>query len=320
MTYRQKLVTSQLKDAKEWMDIWNQGTDKLTLPSNQYVGEYPVLPSLFTLASEIRKANPALKFCSLGGPSYWGEHRVFSRLYVYMDGHEYVLGEIGYGDYRIRNRSDGTVNKFMVASRKIENAKVKGGYEQMHMALTESLKVAVKNACKYLVPHTLEEVAQFTFSGFGGDLRKARGEIINNAREFVDNCRPYNVVRAELTNLIRLGVQFVTPEFKRAAEEMFKADSEAEEAKARRVGAYFVQFKEYVGVMRANVLTFDQNFANDSQYHMDTPFKSEQMIASELPADMQAKIAMLSMVEEYVSIPGIGMKASATSFWIEREV
>jgi len=318
MTYRQKLVIAQLKDAKEWMDIWKQGTDKDTLPSNQYVGEYPVLPSLFTLTSEIRKANSALKFCSVGGPSYWGDHRVFNRLCVYMDGHDYVLGEIGYGDYRIRNRSDGYSCKFMVASRKIENEKVKGGYDQQHMALTESLKVAVKNACKFLVPHTLEEVARFSFDEFGGDLRKARGEIINNAREFVDNCRSYNVVKAELTNLIRLGVQFVTPEFKRAAEEMFKADSEAEEAKARRVGAYFVQFNEYVGVMRARILTFNENYNNEG--YMGDVCKSEQMIASELPADMQAKIAMLSMVEEYVSIPGIGMKASATSFWIEREL
>ena len=315
--YRQKLVIAQLKDAKEWMDIWKQGTDKDTFPSDQYVGEYPVLPSLFTLASEIRKANSAFKFCSVGGPSYWGDHRVFNRLCVYMDGHDYVLGEIGYGDYRLR-RHDGTVNKFMVASRKIENEKVKGGYDQQHMALTESLKVAVKNACKFLVPHTLEEVARFSFDRFGHDIRSRRGEVINTARDVVEKCRNWTTLHTELKNLIRLGVQFVTPEFKEASENMLAAEKEAEEVRALKIGAYYVQFKEYVGVMRANILTFNENYNDDC--YMGDAYKSEQMIASELPADMQAKIAMLSMVEEYVSIPGIGMKASATSFWIEREV
>jgi hypothetical protein len=118
--------------------------------------------------------------------------------------------------------------------------------------------------------------------------------------------------------LIRLGVQFVTPEFKSAAAEMFKAQAEAEVVKARKIGAYFVQFREYVGVMRVNVLTFDKNFTEE--LFIGEAHNSTQFPASDLPLDIQEKIAVLSMVEDGTSIPGVGRKVSATSFWLEREL
>ena len=71
--------------------------------------------------------------------------------------------------------------------------------------------------------------------------------------------------------------------------------------------------------MRVNVLTFDQNFRNEGM-DKDTSHNSTQIDAADLPLDIQEKIAVLSMVQEGTSVPGVGRKVSATSFWLEREL
>jgi hypothetical protein len=322
MTYEVIKTSIALRESDSRMKEW--GEEDMRAPYGEdvkdfdYISGIPVDPSLFKLASEIRKINPAIKFCSARLYKWINNRKLFDRLYAYREGHEYVLGEIGYGDYRLRKNYD-NINMYMVSSRKIENQRVKYFHDQHHMALTDNLKNAVKNACKYLVPHTLEEVASMSFRDFTQEVRYQKNEAINTARSFVDKCTSFNVVRTELHNLIRLGVQFVTPEFKSAAEELFKATAEAEVVKARKIGAYFIQFKEYVGVMRVNVLTFDKNFTEELLF-VGEASNSTQFPASDLPLDIQEKIAVLSMVDDNTSIPGVGRKISATSFWLEREL
>ena len=320
MTYEAMKANSVIKQSGEWMKDWNEadrrGPEGEDVKDLNYIDGIPVAPSLFALASEVRKVNPAIKFCASGRYLWVNDSRLFCRLYAYREGHDYVLGQIGWGDYRLRKNYE-TINKYMVSSRKINNEKVKYYNDQHHMAITDNLKSAVKNACKFLVPHTLEEVADMSFRDFSRGVRDQKDEAVNNARSFVDKCTSFNVVRTELHNLIRLGVQFVTPEFKSAAEELFKATAEAEVEKARKIGAYFVQFKEYVGVMRVNVITLDTNLRNEVSTGAST---HNQFPASDLPLDIQEKVAVLSMVEDGTSIPGVGRKVSATSFWLEREL
>ena len=322
MSYANTKLEAALKNSEEWMDRWNEADNKVPEDEDpkdlNYIDGLPVSKPLWTLASEIRKVNPALKFCSVNGYRYIGPHRLFDRLFAYRDGHEFVLGEIGYGDYRLRKNYE-TINKYMVASRKIINEKVKYYNDQHHMAITDNLKNATKNACKFLVPHTMTEIAEISFYDFGKELREQKNDAINAARSVVEKCTSMSVVKAELNNLIRLGVEFVTPEFKNAAAELFKATAEAEVEKARKVGAYYIQFIEYRGVMRVNVLTFDTNFRNDSM-DKDTAHNSTQLLAADLPMDIQEKIAVLSMVQDGTSVPGVGRKVSATSFWLEREL
>jgi hypothetical protein len=278
----------------------------------------PVGKQMWELTSEIRKQNPALKFCAVKRYQWVGDRKVFQTLCAYIEGHEYVLGEVGYGDFRMRKHGDAK-HEYMVASRKIDNVKLSGGSDQRHMARTASVKAAVKNAGKFLVPHTLEEVAEFSYSKFASDIAAQRNEAASAASSLISSCASRSVISAELTNLIRLGVQFVTPEFKAAAEKLLATQTEAEAARARKTGAYFVQFREYRGVVRANVLTFDTN-VGDSIYSAGSPSASTQVLASDLPEDLQQRIAVLSMVDDGTSVPGIGTKVSATSFWLEREL
>lgn len=260
------------------------------------------------LGRALRAANRTLKFVPFrNGASS-------NHMYAYSDAHDYMLGEIGYDDYRIRGEGQ---NKFMIASRKINHDKISHGHDQKHMALSISLKQAVKNGCKFLVPHTLEEIALLSFTPFSQALQGVRSEAINTARTFVDKCNNWRVIDSELRHLIRSGAQFITPEFQAAAAEFLRADSEAVEMKQRKVCGQYLQFKEVMGVMRVNILTFDTDWSSD--YTMGSA-GSTQMLATELSEEMQGKIAMLSMVDKKVHVPEIGMKVNDTTFWLERVV
>lgn len=259
------------------------------------------------LGRALKAANRTLKFVPF-------RNVIGDRMYVYTDAHDYMLGEIGYDDYRIRGEGQ---NKFMVASRKIDHGKIGHGHDQKHMALSISLAQAVKNGNKFLVPHTLEEIALLSFTPFSQALQAVRSEAINTARTFVDKCNNWRVIDAELRHLIRSGAEFVTPEFRAAAAEFLRADSDAVQMKQRKVCGQYLQFKEIMGVMRVNILTFDTDWSSD--YTMGSA-GSTQILATELSEEMQGKIAMLSMVDKKVHVPEIGMKVNDTTFWLERVV
>lgn len=302
MTYRTKTVEQVLAEQRNWVF---HDTDQVS--EAHKIDGIPCTRAVASFATALRAANKTLKFA----PSAGNVH-MCHQLYVYSDAHDYVFGEIGYGDYRIRGSGD---SKYMVASRKIDHDRVGRGHEQQHMALSISLAQGVKNACKFLVPHTLEEIAAMSFDPFGKALRNARGEVINAARKFVDKCTDWRVIDTELRHLIRSGAQFITPEFQEAAAEFIRADAEAAEVKQRKVYGQYVQFREIAGAMRVNILTYNNDW---SESYLMGKANSNQILASDLPEDLQGKIAMLSMVEKNAHVPGVGMKVSDKAFWLER--
>lgn len=302
MTYRAKTVEQVLVAQRNWQ---YHAADQVS--EEHEIDGIPCPWALASFANALRAVNKTLKFAPAKGNIY-GCHQ----LYVYSDAHDYVFGEIGRGDYRIRGTGE---PKYMVASRKIDHDKVGRGQAQQHMALSISLAQGVKNACKFLVPHTLEEIAAMSFDPFGTALRNARGEVINAARSFVDKCTDWRVIDTELRHLIRSGAQFITPAFQEAAAEFIRADAEATEAKQRKVYGQYVQFREVMGVMRVNILTYNSDWSDS---YLMGEANSNQIVASDLPEDLQGKIAMLSMVEKNAHVPGVGMKVSDKAFWIER--
>lgn len=302
MTYKTKTVEQALAEQRNWAF---HDTDQVS--EEHKIDGTPCTRALASFVTSLRAVNKTLKFSPRRGNVH-----MCDQLYVYSDAHDYVFGEIGHGDYRIRGSGE---YKFMVASRKIDHDKIGRGHEQQHMALSISLAQGIKNACKFLVPHTLEEIAAMSFSPFSSALRNARGEVINTARSFVDKCYNWRVIDTELRHLIRSGAQFVTPEFQAAAAEFIRADAEATEIKQRKVLGQYVQFREIAGVMRVNILTYNSDWSDS---YLMGEANSNQIVASDLPEDLQGKIAMLSMVEKNAHIPGVGMKVSDKAFWIER--
>lgn len=280
----------------------------------------PVTKQVLEFATELRKQCPNYKFGAVrfthARYDGMGSGHKFTRLAVYVDSCEYVLGHIGYADFYISNDTD--TETYMVYSRTIKNKKIHDSRDQHNMLMSVDLKRGVKNAAKSLRIYTMREIAKMSVGDFGSNLRSNRNDTVQEAHKFVSRITT-NVMMAELRHLIRSGVEFVTPEFKDAAANFMTADEEAQKVKNTKYGGYFVTFTKTgpnKDVLQASVLTYSKGL---DEYNGDpTPDGETVMPAADLPDDIQAKIAVLSMSADGAFVPGVGMKVSDTSYWIER--
>lgn len=273
-----------------------------------------VTPMLRIFINELRKAAPWMRFAV---------DRVMPTIrevYVYMDNHEYALGRVGYGDYAIHD----TNSVYMVSSRNIENGKVANWRSQHHMVQTEDLKRAVKSALKYLTPMSCVEIASESYDTFHAGIRETRNNRVIQSAELLSACRSASVFSVEFQNLLAQNVNFVTPEFQRAAREYKEADRTAQTARMRKVGALFVRVRNMGGEdnLMAEVITFKTDLIEKYYLkHISDAFRPQSLVKmSDLSEDLQSKLATLSMMPENTYTEGLGLKASDTTYWVEQDV
>lgn len=299
-----------------------------------WVDGYPVTAHLQEYVEMLRKkGNRRFKFvpfqCKIVDmPGTVAGQKVFQELWVYVDTCDFMLGKVGYGNYAvpIRGRwgreeeNTDAKPRYMVYSRKIQNKSVLDRHDQYNMIQSEKLDRIVGRAGAYLRPYTITEYAERGIEKFGNDVREFKNNVINEASSLLSKCTYTSVVETELRNLIKLGVQFVTPEFREAAAKYLELDAEAQGEKMRRVGAYYVRvYPSHVdhNVMRATVLTYNQD---PSKYSMQSPADESDLLVDDLPGDIQTKLSMLSMVGPGTYIPRVGRKVASNRFWVERDL
>ena len=277
----------------------------------------PVNSIMYNYATALRKAMPGVKFgCEVG--LNWSKNTGFHELWVYYPGQEYALGYIGHGNYSVTEAN----SVFIVYSRKVANGKINPNRKQHYMLQSANMDKAIKNAKRVLMPYTNQEVANQSITVFASNLREVVDEAASEANAYIRKCRDDEVITKELRNLIGLGVKFVTSEFQAAASQFLTAEAEAREKKTRLQGAYFIRMYERFDGMHADILTFDRTIKDVGPWSSKgrQPVEQITLRSEDLPEDIQMKIATLSMMDVETYVPLVGLKVTATSFWIEREV
>jgi len=277
----------------------------------------PVSQRVYDFAMALRKAMPGVKFGSPDG-SLGAGSRAWGELWVYYPGHEYCLGYIGHGDYSITESN--TV--YAVYSRKVANRKINLRHKQHHILQSANMDRAIKNAKRVLLPYTNQEIANQSITTFAASLREVVSEAENEAIAYIRKCSDDEIMIRELRHLIALGVKFVTPEFQAAATQFLTSEAEAREKKTRLQGAYFVRMYERPNGTHVDILTFSRTIREVSCWNdkHQQPVEQTTLQLENLPKDIELKIATLSMMDVGTYVPLVGLKASTTSFWIEREV
>lgn len=274
-----------------------------------------VHPNLAEFINELRRAAPWMRFAVDRVMPYIRE------VYVYMDNNEYALGRVGFGDYAIRD----TNSVYMVSSRNIENKKVANWRNQHYMVQTEDLKRAVKSALKYLTPMSCVEIASESYDTFHAGIRETKNNRVIQSAELLSACRSASVFSVEFQNLLTQNVNFVTPEFQKAAREYKEADRTAQTARMRKVGGLFVRVRN-MGQGEDNLMVETINFKTDliDVYYLKNLSADRRtqglLKMSDLSEDLQSKLATLSMMPENTYTEGLGLKASDTTYWVEQDV
>lgn len=282
-----------------------------------YYDEWPVSQEMFEYCTALKKAMPSIKLYPENVQNIrCGAEiaKIVCKYYVYMDGFPFALGHIGYGDYAVSTGS----NVYMVESRKIQNNKFHPSRDQHYMAMSGDLNKAVRNACKYLVPHTSKEMMKINYEPFFDDIRQVSENLLIKARKTTEPViNDWRVIVKEVTALKAKGVEFTTDLFKQMASQVDTALEDYYQREKTNIGGLFVWVRKhgdntYVEVQEVEKVNnknawAEPNITAGHVYPIDA-----------LPQDIAEKVAVLSILENERYVEGIGRKIDDTSYWIER--
>lgn len=191
--------------------------------------------------------------------------------------------------------SDNSV-MYVVRGRKKVAPRRKTYEDQCSKSSSDTTKV-LKLMRQMVVPYTLREVSEFYESRVDDTLKPWKSQLYAKTRVPYQRLS-YEAMVKELRNLQSLGVDFITPEFRTMATETLAYHDEYEYRQSARVTKMFVSIRED-GI----------HTTTDGLLQVYPTFDS-------LHKDTQGKLAMLKMLKDGDSIPEVGIRIDAKTFWV----
>jgi hypothetical protein len=280
----------------------------------------PVRREVYDLGTELRRSYHGFRFHATRGDNsvvqVQSDEGVVKKFYtdvtVYIEGSDYVVGVIGHGKKYGIKEVDKSV--YMIQSRKINNEKFAPHRDQYWMSFVADHKKAVRLALSKLVPYSPKEMANITISDFKDHIEQVRNTVRSGVHGLISPLSDRNILMREMRNLIAQNTMFVTEEFQRAAAGFIKAEEEWNEVRNKPVHGYYVYVRMVGSEQWVDIVE-----ATDAQkYHdvQDCPVTS--MPVSDVPEDIQGKVAVLSMGALGQYMQGVGVRTTEKSFWLER--
>lgn len=280
----------------------------------------PVRREVYDLGTELRRSYHGFRFHATRGDNsvvqVQSDEGVVKKFYtdvtVYIEGSDYVVGVIGHGKKYGIKEVDKSV--YMIQSRKINNEKFAEHRDQYYMSFVTDHKKAVRLALSKLVPYSPKEMANITISDFKDHIEQVRNTVRSGVHGLISPLSDRNILMREMRNLIAQNTMFVTEEFQRAAAGFIKAEEEWNEVRNKPVHGYYVYVRMVGSEQWVDIVE-----ATDAQkYHdvQDCPVTS--MPVSDVPEDIQGKVAVLSMGALGQYMQGVGVRTTEKSFWLER--
>ena len=240
-------------------------------------------------------------------------------LYIYRDDCPYVLGWIGYGDYR--RGGDGT-EMYVVHSRTINNGKYTTYNDQHFMAMSTNIDTALRNVKKYIRPYAPVDMAKIHIKDVSSEVSNVAVESMTRLRDiessivdlgkYGDNSATRLIT--ELRHLITIGHKFVDPSFGSDVADYLTARVEADKYKGRSMPMWFVRVYERFG---------DQCFDVASICDINTflPKIGEEVhryTASDLPEDIMGKLSVLNILNDKQYVDDVGYRVGEGMFYVVR--
>lgn len=236
---------------------------------------------------------------------------VVTSLWAYLPGHDYAMCHFGYSDVGV----NGTDYRWFVASRTIRNEKYADHRDQYSMVTSDKFERIMTAVKKHVRPYSPMESAQVTYDAFADKIRNKNWtvrESYSNARGTVLNT---DDLRDELFGMLLRGYEFNNPTLKEKIIVWQDKHNEMVEQMNKAVHCYYVQTRMLGDEQIFEVLEVFDVKSNNLKGSQQQPqvFK-----ADDLPEDIAGKMAALSMLEKGGYVEGLGMKATDTTYWVER--
>jgi len=280
----------------------------------------PVRREVYDLGNELRRSYHGFRFHATRGDNSIMQvskeegdvKKFYTDVTVYIDGSDYVVGVIGFGKRYGIKEADKSV--YMINSRKIANEKFADHRDQYFMSFVTDHKKAVRLALSKLVPYSPKEMANLSIRDFKDHIEQVRNTVRSGVSNLIGPLTDRNILMREMRNLIAQNTMFVTEEFQRAAAGFIKAEEEWNDVRNKPVHGYYVYVR-----MVGDEQWVDIVEATDAQkYHSVEHCPVTSMPVSDVPEDIQGKVAVLSMGQIGQYMQGVGVRTTEKSFWLER--
>ena len=281
----------------------------------------PVRREVYEVGTELRRSYHGFRFHATRGDNSIMQvvkdddstpKKFYTDVTVYIEGSDYVVGVIGFGKkYGIKEAEKSV---YMINSRKIQNEKFAEHRDQYYMSFVNDHKKAVRLALSKLVPYSPKEMANISIYDFKQHIEGVRADVQRGVSSLVSPLSDRNILMREMRNLIAQNTMFVTEEFQRAAAGFIKAEEEWNEVRNKPVHGYYVYVR-----MVGDEQWVDIVEATDAQKYRSVdhcPVTSTPV--SDVPEDIQGKVAVLSMADIGQYMQGVGVRTTEKSFWLER--
>ena len=236
----------------------------------------------------------------------------FQEVWLYVPGERFARGRIGYGSFLVDKDN---ANVYMVAHHAIRNQKYRPNRDQYYMQMSTKLDVALKHLYKNMKPYTVAEVAEVERTEFGWKLNSAYSQKQQDANSIVNQKLSKNLLH-ELITAYKSGYRFTSEDFTRHLEEYIEKRDILKEFENGNRKSIFVSFNDRNGETYVDIV----ECADPRESGMVKPnnySNARTVKLSELPVDISGKVAVLSMLDDYGYVEGVGMKVDAQAFWVE---
>jgi|8_EtaG_2_1085327.scaffolds.fasta_scaffold32514_4 hypothetical protein len=165
-----------------------------------------------------------------------------NKVAVYMEGHPYTMGWIGFFDHRDNPSEE--IPHYIVYSNNINNGKYAWS-DQVHMATSVNLSTAVKNAKKYLRNFTINQLAYDEFFSISTEHTDIGYQASQKTRIAKSKLNDHDSFYSEMSNILAMGHQFINIDFANSVQEYVTL--EQEQKQSRKSSAVFVRHYERLG-------------------------------------------------------------------------
>jgi hypothetical protein len=319
MGFNHMLVSKLLADTEKMIDreTTSQEEEERRLRITRTVDGVPnVALNVANFCEAIRSELRGIKFAYTrrGAKSvYNGGLLTHQTLWAYYPGDEFAVGMVGCADFAVSGTTD---NKYCIYSRKITNDKFAEHRDQYFMVMSDAMERAVKNAKKHLRRYAVSEVADMTVSEFQSKLSTESWKAQSEFSDAKDAVFRHPSLTTELRSMIDRGYEFNCPLLRNAVTEYLSKHAEYEARKNAPTHGWFVTVRDEFGHQ-----VFDTIEAYDikgASRRTIGNWATKTLLPNELPEDLAHKLASLSMLNDDAYVEGLGMRVSASTYWVVR--
>jgi hypothetical protein len=283
----------------------------------------PVDHKLGQLCYALREVNPRVKFgvrrnCALRrtGPrsslNPVGNYMLMCEVWVYLPGQPYALMRIGYKNYTTTSSASGDPT-YGVYSRLIQNRKYIDRNDQYCMLMSADIGRAIKNAKSVMRPYAPQETVQVKLREFVNTVQNETSNVNSEMHTAAISVRQHDNLLKELVNLCQNNYEFMSADLRDKVETYIRAKIHRDEHLSKVRHGWFItvltrQDKQHFDVIEMFDVHKPQPVLHDPQtYTTET-----------LPEEIAGKMAVLTMVDVGARVSDVGMRATETTFYVER--